>query len=79
MPQIIFTICLILDCLYFKQLYLIYSCVIIITYPLLFKYLIYISEIIRIHDIKLLDEYFIIEITSEDIKYEKSDCRHEEK
>ena len=78
MPQIIFTICLILDCLYFKQLYLIYSCVIIITYPLLFKYLIYISEIIRIHDIKLLDEHFIIEITSEDIKYEKSDYDEED-
>ena len=68
-PQIIFTICLIIDCFYFKQLYLMYACVFIITYPLIVQYLIYISEIIRIYDVEILDKYFIVEITSEDIIY----------
>jgi len=72
-PQIIFTICLIIDCFYFKELYLIYTCVLLITFPLIIQYLISISEIILIYDTKLLDEYFIIEITSKDIQYLASD------
>jgi len=72
MPQIMVTICLIIDCFYFKQLYLIYACVFIITYPLIVQYLIYASEIIKVYDTQLLDRYFIIEITSSDVVYPKN-------
>jgi hypothetical protein len=76
-PQIIIVICLIIDCFYFKKLYLIYTCVLIITYPLIVRYLMYIYETIRLYDTELLDKYFIIEITSEDIIYKENDYDEE--
>ena len=76
-PQLIFTICLIIDCFYFKQLYLIYTCVLLITFPILMQYFIFVSEIRLIYDTKFLDEYFIIEITSEDIVYSDDDFNNE--
>jgi len=72
-PQLIFTTCLILDCFYFKKLYLIYDVIVIITFPLLVQYLLYASEAIKVYDTILLDKYFIIEIISEDIRYTEND------
>ena len=72
-PQLIFVIFLVADCFFFKKLFLIYASIIIITYPLLMQYLIHVSEIIRKYDTEFLDEYFIIEITSEDVVYKESD------
>ena len=76
-PRVIFLICFLLDCFYFHQLSLIYTCVIVITIPLFTRYICYCVPILNKMDLPMLEEYFLIEITSEDIVYKEDDYDEE--
>ena len=76
-PKIIFLICFLLDCFYFHQLSLIYTCIIVVTIPLFTRYICYCVPILNKMDLPMLEEYFLIEIISEDIVYKEDDYDEE--
>ena len=75
--RLVFIIFFYIDCFYFQQLNLIYSCMFVITFPLLTRYLLYCAKFLKELDLKLLEHRFLIEITSEDFIYKPEDYDEE--
>lgn len=70
-PKCLLALCLAVDCFYKGQLYFTYWCIIVISLPLLVKYLCYCGK--TLIDLMILEKYFLIEITSKDLIYEETD------
>lgn len=76
-PKVIWLLCLIIDCIYYKQLKLTYLYSMVMIVPLFTYYTLYYIKISAVEHLILLNKWFLIEITSKDIIYKPEDYDEE--